>query len=118
MTIEKAYSDFVFQDGWFYFSGKTGAMADGTVPDDFTAQTEQAIANLKAVMATAGCTLDDLVKVTVFLTSMDDYVTFNEIYIRHFPNERPARSCVAVSGLPRNAKVEIEGIGHMSRQDK
>ncbi len=116
MQTEKAYSDFVFQDGWVYFSGKTGALADGSVPDDFSAQTEQAIANLKAVMATADCSLEQLVKVTVFLTSMEDYVTFNTLYNRHFPGRRPARSCVAVSALPRNAKVEIEAIAHVDRQ--
>lgn len=112
MQAEKAYSDFIEQDGWLYFSGKTGAVADGSVPDDFSEQAEQAMLNLTAVMASASCTPNDLVKVTVFLTSMDDYAVFNAIYIRHFPGRRPARSCVAVLGLPRNAKVEIEGIAH------
>ncbi|WIV24079.1 RidA family protein [Pseudomonas sp. M2(2023)] len=116
MQKEKAYSDFIHQDGWIYFSGKTGAAADGSVPDDFAEQAEQAIHNLKAVMASADCNVDNLVKVTIFLTSMDDYVAFNEIYIRHFPGRRPARSCVAVSGLPRNAKVEVEAVAYISKQ--
>ncbi|MFJ9993081.1 RidA family protein [Pseudomonas putida] len=116
MQKEKAYSDFIHQDGWIYFSGKTGAMADGSVPDDFAQQAEQAINNLKAVMATVDCTVDNLVKVTIFLTSMDDYSAFNEIYIRHFPGRRPARSCVAVCGLPRNAKVEVEAVAYINSQ--
>ncbi|EJM67421.1 putative translation initiation inhibitor, yjgF family [Pseudomonas sp. GM49] len=66
-------------------------------------------------MATADCTVDNLVKVTIFLTSMDDYVAFNEIYICHFPGRRPARSCVAISGLPQNAKVEIEAAGYVRK---
>ncbi|MDZ4019277.1 RidA family protein [Pseudomonas sichuanensis] len=115
MQQEKAYSDFIHLDGWIYFSGKTGAVADGTVPDDFAQQAEQAINNLKAVMSTADCTVDNLVKVTIFLTSMDDYVAFNEIYVSHFPGRRPARSCVAVSGLPRNAKVEVEAVAYVGK---
>ncbi|MHB2250769.1 Enamine/imine deaminase [compost metagenome] len=116
MQQEKAYSDFIHQDGWIYFSGKTGAVADGSVPDDFAQQAGQAIENLKAVMATADCNVANLVKVTIFLTSMDDYVAFNEIYVRHFPGWRPARSCVAVSGLPRNAKVEVEAVAYVGKQ--
>lgn len=71
-------------------------------------QTEQVFANLRAVLAAAGCDLSHVVKTTVFLRDMADFGAMNEVYARAFGSARPARSTVAVAGLPRDVRVEIE----------
>ena len=65
---------------------------------------------LKAVLAAAGSSLDKVVKATVFITDMDDFAAMNEVYAKHFGAHTPARSCVEVSRLPKDVKVEIEVI--------
>jgi 2-iminobutanoate/2-iminopropanoate deaminase len=66
--------------------------------------------NLVAVLAAAGCSLADVVKTTVFLSDMGNFVAMNEVYGRHFGDHRPARATVAVAGLPKAVDVEIEVI--------
>ncbi len=78
------------------------------VPGDVAEQTAQAMKNLAAVLRGAGLTFADVVKTTVFLVDMNDFKAMNEVYGKHFPGAPPARSTVAVAGLPRNARVEIE----------
>lgn len=73
-------------------------------------QTERVMQNLAAVLAAAGSGLSQVVKTTVFLVDMGDFAAMNEVYARHFGEHRPARSTVAVSGLPRGVRVEIEVI--------
>lgn len=80
------------------------------VPGDVAAQAEQVMKNLAAVCEAAGATLQDVVKTTVFLQEMSDFQAMNEVYARHFGDNRPARSTVAVRGLPRDVRVEIEAI--------
>ena len=80
------------------------------VPGDVSAQTEQVMTNLAAICHAAGATLQDVVKTTVFLQDMSDFQAMNEVYARHFRDNRPARSTVAVRGLPRDVRVEIEAI--------
>jgi 2-iminobutanoate/2-iminopropanoate deaminase len=80
------------------------------VPGDVAAQTEQVMRNLAAVCAASGASLQDVVKTTVFLQEMSDFQAMNEVYARHFGDNRPARSTVAVRGLPRDVRVEIEAI--------
>ena len=75
---------------------------------DVAAQTAQVLTNLTAVLGGAGLTLADVVKTTVFLIDMNDFAAMNEIYAKHFPDAPPARSTVAVAGLPKAARVEIE----------
>ena len=75
---------------------------------DAGAQTERVCENIRAVLAAGGMTFADVVKTTVFLTAMDDFAAMNGVYARYFPEPFPARSTVAVAGLPRGAKVEIE----------
>ena len=75
---------------------------------DVAAQTAQVLTNLTAVLGGAGLTLADVVKTTVFLIDMNDFAAMNEIYAKHFPDAPPARSTVAVTGLPKAARVEIE----------
>jgi 2-iminobutanoate/2-iminopropanoate deaminase len=93
-----------------YLSGQTpidpatGRLVDG----DVVAQTERVFANLGLVLAAAGRTLADVVKVNVYLTSMEDFAAMNGVYERMFDAPYPARTTVAVAGLPLGARVEIE----------
>ncbi len=83
------------------------------VGDDVKAQTEQVFKNLKAVLTAAGSDLSKVVKTTVFLTTMDHFAAMNEVYGSQFPNNPPARSTVAVAGLPKAALVEIEVVAYV-----
>ena len=94
----------VFTSGQVALDPKSGKL----VGADVAAQTEQVFANLTAVLRGAGLTLADVVKTTVFLVDMDDFAAMNEVYGRQFPDAPPARSTVAVAGLPKAARVEIE----------
>ena len=76
-------------------------------------QTEQALANLGAILEEAGSGLDRLVKTTVFLQSFEDFAGMNEVYARHVGDRPPSRSTVEVAGLPSGALVEIEAIAHL-----
>lgn len=105
------YTQAVVANGMVYTSGQialhpdTGAMDAG----DVAQQTERVVANLQAVLEAAGASLETVVKTTCFLRDMDDFAAFNAVYARHFTT-KPARSCVAVAGLPRDARVEIEAV--------
>jgi 2-iminobutanoate/2-iminopropanoate deaminase len=78
---------------------------------DVAAQTEQAIANLKAILTAAGVTLGDVVKTSVFLIDMNDFAAMNAVYAQYFDEAiAPARACVEVSRLPKDVRVEIECI--------
>ncbi|WP_011295892.1 MULTISPECIES: RidA family protein [Cupriavidus] len=108
MFSRKPYSDWVEHAGLIFFSGKTGANADGSIPANFPAQASNAMSNVSTALSNAGCEWRDVIKVTVFLTDMRDYDSFNTTYTEHLDGVFPARSCVAVVGLPRGAAVEIE----------
>lgn len=99
-----AYGQFLFCAGQIPLDPKTGEI----VSADVAAQTERVCENLKAVLSVNGMMLADVVKTTVFLTSMDDFAAMNGVYARYFSEPFPARSTIAVAGLPRGAKVEIE----------
>jgi 2-iminobutanoate/2-iminopropanoate deaminase len=71
-------------------------------------QSERVFANLRAVLAAAGSGLGKVVKTTVYLVDMADFGAMNEVYAKHFGDHRPARSTVAVAGLPKGARVEID----------
>lgn len=103
------YSQAVMTDTMVYCSGQipltpAGQMVEG----DVTAQTEQVLSNVKAVLAAAGSSLEKVVKVTVFLQDMNDFAAMNAVYGKYFTSNPPARSTVQVARLPRDAKVEIE----------
>ena len=78
-----------------------------------TEQTEQVMANVRAILEEAGSGLDRLVKTTVYLANLDDFQGMNEVYARHVGDRPPARATVEVSRLPSGALVEIEAIGHL-----
>jgi 2-iminobutanoate/2-iminopropanoate deaminase len=103
--------DFVFCSGQVALDPSSGELLDGGI----AAQTERAFENLKAVLTEAGCSLDDVVKTTVFLASMDDFQTMNDVYAKFFSTDPPARSTVAVKTLPKNALFEIEAIARISQ---
>ena len=94
----------VFTSGQVALDPKTGTMVPGGVGE----QTAQVMKNLSAVLAGVGLTMTDVVKSTVYLVDMQDFQAMNEIYGRNFPDAPPARSTVAVAGLPLGARVEID----------
>ncbi|MEM1309963.1 MAG: RidA family protein [Cyanobacteria bacterium P01_C01_bin.70] len=103
-----ATGSMLFVAGQIPLDPKTGELVGG---DDVAAQTEQAIANLKAILAAGGATLDNVVKTSVFLKDMNDFATMNTTYAKHFGDEQaPARACVEVARLPKDVRVEIECI--------
>lgn len=98
----------VFTSGQIALDPKTGEM-----PEDITAQTKQVLSNIKAILAAAGLSPKAIVKTTIFLIDLNDFSTVNNIYEQFFNDDDapfPARSCIQVAGLPRNAKIEIEVI--------
>lgn len=80
------------------------------VSDNVAEQTEQVLKNLAEVLAAAGASFNDVVKTGVFLADMNDFAEMNEVYARHFVENKPARATVAAAGLPRGARVEIDCI--------
>lgn len=94
----------VFASGQIPLDPTTMQIVDG----DITAQTEQVLNNVQAVLEAAGSALDRVVKTTVFLADMNDFARMNEVYARFFGATRPARSTVQAARLPRDVKVEIE----------
>ena len=103
------YSQAIKVNGLLFCSGQialdpaSGALAGS----DVKAQTEQVMKNISAVLAASGATFDDVIKTTCFLTDINDFAEFNQIYGAYFTG-KPARSCVAVSALPKGALVEVE----------
>ncbi len=95
----------LFISGQIPVNPETGAVAEG-----ITAQTAQSIANIKAILAEAGLTIDNVVKTTVFLADMNDFAAMNAVYAENFTSPFPARSAVAVRELPKQVLVEIEVI--------
>ena len=87
----------------------TGKFVEGIIKE----QTEQCIANIKALLASQELDLSDVVKATVFLADMNEFGAMNEVYARHFTGTPPARSTVQVARLPRDARIEIEVIAQV-----
>ena len=97
------HGDLVFTSGQIPINPATGNVDAVGI----TAQTEQVMANLGAVLAEAGSSFEKAIKTTCFLSDMADFGAFNEVYAKYF-TEKPARSCVAVKTLPRGVLVEVE----------
>jgi 2-iminobutanoate/2-iminopropanoate deaminase len=106
------YSQAVVANGMLYTAGQIAIdpATSQVVVGDVAAQTEQVMKNLAEVLATVGATFKDVVKTTVFLQDMSDFPRVNEVYGKALGEARPARSTVAVAGLPRGVLVEIEAI--------
>ena len=106
------YSVAIESGGFVFCAGQTGidpATGD-LVSADLEAQTRQVLNNLKNVLEAAGSSLERVVKTTVFLRDMADFPKMNAIYAEYFPANPPARSTIAVAGLPKGGIVEIEAI--------
>lgn len=103
------YSQAIRAGKFLFASGQLGLdPATGQLQEGIEAQTRQALANLQAVLAEAGMTVDHVVKTTIFLADLNDFATVNGLYAEVFRREPPARSTVQVAALPKNGLVEIE----------
>jgi 2-iminobutanoate/2-iminopropanoate deaminase len=111
------YSQSVEVDGWLYTSGQialdpaSGEMAAG----GFEAQARQVLENLRHVLASAGCTFQNVVKATVYVIDLADFPKLNTLYAEAMGDHRPARSTVQVAALPRGALVEIDLVAKIPR---
>lgn len=102
----------VYVSGQIGVDPTTGFLRDGGI----TPQTEQAIKNVAAILATSGCVLADVLKVSVFLADIDDFDAMNEVYSRHFSPPFPVRTTVQ-AGLARGARIEVDAIAHLNHID-
>ena len=98
--------DHLFVSGMVALDPKSGELSSG----DAAAQADRALQNLQAVLAAAGMSCGNVVKTTVFLVDMNDFAAVNAVYAKYFDANKPARSTIAVAGLPKGARVEIDAI--------
>lgn len=104
------YSQAIIHNGILFTSGqipinpKSGNVEVDTIKE----QAKQVMENLKAVLEEAGSDFENVIKTTCFLSDMNDFASFNEVYAEYFVSHKPARSCVAVRELPKGVKVEVE----------
>ncbi len=102
------YSQATLKNNTLFISGQLGIDPHtGELQMGFHAQTEQIFTNLRAVLTEAGFSFSDVVKVSVFLTDMHNFLDLNNIYAKHFSDPYPAREAIEVSQLPKNGMVEI-----------
>lgn len=85
----------------------------GKIPESIEEQTEQVLENIKEILEAGGSNINNVIKTTVFLKNMNDFEKMNSIYGTYFINEKPARSAIEVSRLPKDVKIEIEAIAHI-----
>lgn len=102
--------DFLFCSGQISIDPKTQEVFTG----DIRQQTQMVLNNIEAVLKASDMNFSHIIKTTIFLTSMSDFATVNEIYAQKFSQNPPARSTVAVAGLPKGVHVEIEVIAHVA----
>ena len=109
------YSQGVVLDGWVWTCGQV-ALDPATgelIGSDAATQTDRALKNVEAILKAAGSSLERVVRVTVYLTNMDDFADVNKVYAGYFGESPPTRACVEVSRLPLGAMVEIDAIGRV-----
>lgn len=97
--------DFVYTSGQIPINPKTGIMET-----DIKLATKQSIENIKAILEEVGTSLENVIKTTIFLKDLNDFNVVNEVYATYFNENNPARSCVEVARLPKDAVIEIEAI--------
>ena len=108
------YNQAIVAGDFVFVAGQVGLRPGASaIEGDIAAQTEQALANLGAILQAAGSSLEKLVKTSVFLQSLDDFQAMNEVYATHVGDRPPARSTFAVAQLPAGALVEIEAVAHL-----
>jgi len=97
--------DLIFTSGQLPVNSETGEM-----PSDIKEATKQSLENIKAILEEAGSSLDKVIKVVVFIKDMNDFAKVNEVYGTYFTENQPARSCIEVARLPKDAVIEIEAV--------
>ena len=108
------YNQAIVAGGLVFVAGQLGLRpGDTAVEGDIGAQTEQALANLAAILEAAGSSMENLVKTSVFLADLDDFQGMNEVYAAKVGDRPPARSTFQVARLPSGALVEIEATAHL-----
>lgn len=105
-----AVGDWVYTAGMLGLDPATGELVDGGVRE----QARRALESMKAVLAAAGCTMQDVVKATIYVVDLGDYKTVNELWAEYFAERPPARSAVQVSALPRGGLIEFDVVAHRS----
>jgi 2-iminobutanoate/2-iminopropanoate deaminase len=103
------FESMIFVAGQIAYDAQTGSVIEGTIKQEC----RMALENMTNILEEAGSDRDKVLKVTVFLTDINDFSRFNEIYREFFGSNAPARSCVEVSRLPFGARVEVEAIAHL-----
>lgn len=101
-----AFKDLLFTSGQCPKDSKTGKLSNGDIEE----QVRLTLDNLNSVVEAGGSSLNDVLKVTVFLAEMDDFDAMNRVYEEYFTDDKPARSCIQAAKLPFGIKVEIEAI--------
>ena len=106
------YSQAIEANGTLYISGQIplDPQTMEFVSDEIEAQTNQCLKNIQAILTEAGYTLENVVKCGIFLADMNDFSAVNAVFGEYFSAHKPARACVQVARLPRDAKIEIEAI--------
>jgi len=119
MSIERvpsdfaSYSDVVAVDGpgrWIHVSGQVGMDADGRVEGDLAAQTHATLDHIERALGKVGASLSDVVKITVYLTRLDDYASFSKVRAERFGDSLPSSAAVQVAGLLLGAEIEIDAV--------
>jgi 2-iminobutanoate/2-iminopropanoate deaminase len=106
-----AYSQAIRSGDLVFTAGQVGAdPGSGELADGVAEQAERALRQMAAILDAAGSSLERVIKTTIFLADINDWAAVNEVYARHFSSPFPARSTIAVAGLPKGARVEIEAI--------
>ena len=106
------YSQAVRANGFIFVSGQIAIDPDtgNVVEGDIAAQTHRVLRNVAAILEEAGSGMDRVVKTSIFLTDMGDFAELNRVYEEYLGSTKPARATVAVSGLPKGVRVEIEAV--------
>lgn len=105
------YSPAVVANGFAFISGQIPMKADGSIDTgSFESQARQVLENLKTVVEASGSTLQDVVKVTIYLTDLANFAELNDIYSEYFDDSKPARACIQAAALPKGVAVEMDAI--------
>ena len=102
--------DFLYTSGQIALDQKSGKFLSGEIKEE----TEQTLRNISAILQADGLELENVIKTTVYLSNLNDFVQMNQIYEKYFSKNKPARACVQVAALPKGAKIEIDAIASCS----
>jgi|TARA_B110000196_G_scaffold42646_1_gene32957 2-iminobutanoate/2-iminopropanoate deaminase len=102
--------DFLYTSGQIALDPKSGKFLSGEIKEE----TEQTLKNISAILQADGLKLENVIKTTVYLSDLNDFVKMNQIYEKYFSKNKPARACVQVAALPKGAKIEIDAIASCS----